>query len=318
MESKFPNIFLSHRSGDKEIADTIKKHLEYWGLPEKSIFHASAPGSGVSPGEYLNQQLSQALVNSNLVILVYTFADLDWSYCMWECGLATNPLESGTRTIVFQCVSEEAPKPFSGQLLVKITPDEILDFTTKFHKDDGFCPGREACFPNVSEKAIKQRATDFYKELSKKVPSGRSEERPRWDYFTIKMPKEVVGTVKHHPGMDEEISELIKKESKVKDHFGNALKHFNYYSWERDLTLKKLITRWLNETEVQEEAGEEWITVLCAEICRAIRNIPAQPIWKKMKSLFSSWSYYVILNHARSAPDESMEFDVYMYRFEEN
>ena len=68
-------------------------------------------------GRGLNDQLRQALWNTEVLILVYTSADQDWSYCMWECGVATQPQSPNTNIIVFQCGSD-VPAPFQDVLRV--------------------------------------------------------------------------------------------------------------------------------------------------------------------------------------------------------
>ena len=84
-----PRIFISHRFDDKPIADVIRRNLARWGFDD--IYQAGAPGSGPRVGDSLTDELREVLEDVDLVILVYTFTDEDWSWCMWECGLATHP-----------------------------------------------------------------------------------------------------------------------------------------------------------------------------------------------------------------------------------
>ncbi len=50
-------IFISHRHGDKDIADVFTKHLTYWGLAREEIFQSSSAGQGAEKGRYLTDQL---------------------------------------------------------------------------------------------------------------------------------------------------------------------------------------------------------------------------------------------------------------------
>ncbi len=102
-----PTIFISHRHTDSQIANVINKHLRRWGFPPNSIYQSSAAtGRGPRIGEPLAQNLLDALSRANAVLLVYTFAKDDWSYCMWECGVATDPQSPNTRIIVFQTTDD--------------------------------------------------------------------------------------------------------------------------------------------------------------------------------------------------------------------
>ena len=77
-------LFLSHRHADKAIADVVRKHLGYWNFPDEDIFQSSVAGRGTKIGEPLVGRLKDAIGQSSLVILLYTFVDEDWSYPMWE------------------------------------------------------------------------------------------------------------------------------------------------------------------------------------------------------------------------------------------
>jgi hypothetical protein len=52
-----------------------------------------------------------------VVLLVYTTEDQDWSYCMWECGVAMKPDAPQTRIVVLQCAAE-TPNVFEDRVRV--------------------------------------------------------------------------------------------------------------------------------------------------------------------------------------------------------
>ena len=56
---------------------------ERWARPTGS----TGPRAGFS----LNQELKNALWQARSFILLYTHSTLDWSYCMFEYGVANNP-----------------------------------------------------------------------------------------------------------------------------------------------------------------------------------------------------------------------------------
>ena len=78
------------------------------------------------------------MLDTQVLILIYTSPDEDWSYCMFECGVATDPKSPHTNIIVFQC-GRDAPKPFEDQLRVDVRRfDDIRKFSKAFFTDPTF------------------------------------------------------------------------------------------------------------------------------------------------------------------------------------
>ena len=164
-------IFISHRPADKEIADTIRDTLQDWGSGRLSIFQSSEAQRSTRIGEPLSAELKSALVNANVVFLVYTFTDQDWFYCMWECGVATDPERGHTKIVVFQC-TDDMPAPFQDQVRVRITEEEIRKFTEQFHKSPDFFIGFDQAFsPDIGACALDSISKILYDKLSKVVPT---------------------------------------------------------------------------------------------------------------------------------------------------
>jgi hypothetical protein len=305
-------IFISHRFADKAIADVVRKHFHIWGF-DNAVFQASAPGFGPRVGEFIADDIGNALYAAKLVILIYTLTDYDWSFCMWECGLATNPRNADTKTIVLQCNPHETPKIFEGQLLVKVTNDGIKNFVTQLHKDENFFPGEPPYRPNIAEEIIASYSESFLRELQNTIPCGQREERPRWDFVTLRSTQVDVATLKC---LDEPAAlAAIPEKCHVFHEFGEALKHLGYANTEADLKLSDLIDRWSHRTSNRENIMDDWKIELSKEIHRGIINSPAEANWKKMNSVTyaNSW-FYPVVNHVRIIPDGSMEFDVYLYK----
>ena len=164
-------IFISHRPADKEIADAIRDTLQDWGSGRISIFQSSDPQRSTRIGEPLSAELKNALVNADVVLLVYTFTDQDWFYCMWECGVATDPERERTKVVVFQC-TDDMPAPFQDQVRVKITEEEIRKFTEQFHKNSDLFPEFDQAFsPDIEEDSIDRKSKALYERLIKVVPT---------------------------------------------------------------------------------------------------------------------------------------------------
>jgi hypothetical protein len=306
-----PRIFISHRFDDKPIADVIRRNLARWGFDD--IYQAGAPGAGPRVGDSLTDELRDVLEDVDLVILVYTFTDEDWSWCMWECGLATHPRQANaTRVVVFQCSRYDSPRQFAQQVNVEVDTEGIRNFTKQLHRNEDFFRGRPPFRPRLSDEDLEDLSRDFYEDLRPVIPTGQREERYRWDRFTLKL--EPPADRLNLETSQDEVVNLIQSELFVTQPFGNALAHFGYANLEGDLKLSDLVERWTDVTRERENVSKEWIKGLCLEIRRAIRAYPAEPNWQELNSImFSSMSYYPVLNHVRVLPDGSMEFDVYFY-----
>jgi hypothetical protein len=302
-------IFISHRHDDKKIADVFRKHLTFWGIRKKEIFQSSAAGYGADAGPFLTKQLANAVQQSKLVVLVHTFKEADWSYCMWEVGLAEG--DASTKVVVIRCCpTEDVPEVFKGRVHVKLERDDIRAFVKQFHKEKNFFPGQPAYKPDLEPEALEDRAKKLYEELIKVVPPGKTEERYRWDFITLELSAK--GAKEIAKGNSKQLLSTIKSRSKVTYSFGEALKHFGYDKLEDDMSFDDLITRWKENR--RRESGA-WIKQLSAEIKRAAENKPAKGNWKKLRSVFyPDWYFYPILNRARVHPDGRMHLDVYFYR----
>lgn len=177
-------IFLSHRFADKRIADVVRRHLGLWGF-DTQCYQASAPGLGPKAGEFITLDIKEALYEAKLVILIYILTDYDWSFCMWECGLATHPTKTDTRTIVLQCNPNDTPRIFANQLLIEASEEGIHNFTIQFFREEGFFPGRPALRPDITDAVVADYSHAFYAELIASIPPGQHEERYRWDYIIL-------------------------------------------------------------------------------------------------------------------------------------
>lgn len=302
-----PRIFISYRFDDSGIANAIRKHLARWGFDD--IYQAGVPGDGPRVGEALSEELKEAVHGVALVILVYTFADEDWSWAMWECGLATH---EGTHVVVFRCGSD-TPKPFAQHVMVDVDMGSIRNFTEQLHRNESFFPGWPAHRPTISDQDLDEVSTDFYNDLLPVIPAGRREERYRWDRFTLTATDGLKDRLNNETDEDT-LCNLVQAEMVIARPFGSALKHFGYDAPLDGLTLSHLVERWTNETRDRENAPNDWIRRLCLEIQRAIWAFPAEPSWLPLNSVVHNRaSYYPVLNHMRVLPDGQMEFDVYFY-----
>src|SRR5215510_8939672 len=98
------HLFISHKHSDSQIAQVFGNFIEARSNGTVKVHLSSSPDfQGPKYGPSLNAQLRKALWETDVLLLIYTSADLDWQYCMWECGVATRADSPNTNIIVVQC-----------------------------------------------------------------------------------------------------------------------------------------------------------------------------------------------------------------------
>ena len=109
----YPVVFISHRNEDRLIANVIKNNLEIWANYKINVTQFTSPQHALRIGEPLNEELISRLGVSYLVILVYTYPDDDWAFCMYELGAVAekNKAEGNTRIVVFSFSKKAHPAP---------------------------------------------------------------------------------------------------------------------------------------------------------------------------------------------------------------
>lgn len=308
-------IFISHRHDDHEIASVFSKHFQLWSVPLSSIFQSSDYRASTVIGEPLRPQLRQALSEARLVLLIYTTPDKDWEFCLWECGVATNPSDETpeTRIVLFQA-GATVSRVFGDDVVFKLEKDDLRKFVAQFHKHVGFFIRDRAFQPEVHGDILETRAESLYRDLMQFSLPGTREERYRWDRFTLALSAAQARQLRDASEREDRYR-ILKESATVGHSFGQALLHFGYTTGARELTLGDLVARWERSIQGDPDTPRGWIDELCDEMHRSIEDVPARPSWEVMKSSqYPGWWFYPILNHTRALPDGSFEFDVYMYR----
>lgn len=81
------NIFISHSSENKEIAEQLCAFITRLGVRENRIFCSSIIGQGVNNGEKLNDAIAKSIHRSKVIVYVISRDFLSSSYCMEELGI---------------------------------------------------------------------------------------------------------------------------------------------------------------------------------------------------------------------------------------
>jgi hypothetical protein len=139
-----PLLFISHKHSDSAIAavvaNWVRSETKNREVDVDVFLSSDAQFKGPRFGAELNQELRKTLRETDVLILIYTSADEDWSYCMWECGVANKEGTPETTIIVFQC-GNAVPKVFQGTRTVKVrNADDLKGFSKQFFSDDRLFP----------------------------------------------------------------------------------------------------------------------------------------------------------------------------------
>jgi hypothetical protein len=318
-----PTVFLSHRHNDKNIVDIVKKHLLEWGVAESDIFQSSDPVRAPTVGQHLVRDLKIKLDSTNLLILLYTYSDEDWSFPMWECGVAQGKSTGGTTVVVFQCTADE-PALFKGDKLVnlQIGQEEVRSFAEDFHRRTGFFPtdSEKAFSPATPESVIVERARRFYEDLRLVLP-GTREDKHLWDFVRLRLEPSFVSEIRNLKNDPKGAIASLKEHLALRKprfvglgyNINTAVRQFGFATYEEGMKLSDLIDKWLS---LDKTLQTEWIEDLYETIYRAVTNSQPPAISHPFKSVRegADWWFFAPVTRIRVNRDNSREFDVYLVR----
>ena len=136
-----PLLFISHRHADQAIADVLRTFVTDRSGGRIAVFQSSsAQADNARVGRELHRELKEQLWAAGAVVLVFTIPKEDWSYCMWECGVATHPASPETKIVVLQC-GPHAPSVYADAVRIQAhDPVSIQKFANDFLTSPDFFP----------------------------------------------------------------------------------------------------------------------------------------------------------------------------------
>jgi len=161
-----PLLFISHQRVDQWIADVLREFVDHYSGGRITVYQSSSPfADGTRVGRELQKELKEHLWKSGVIVLVYTDPDEDWSYCIWECGVATHPQSPETKVVVFQC-GDRLPSVYRDAMRVNVQAyEDTQRFTNEFLTSPDFFPNYHEpmapeFLPNGNE--VRQIARQLY------------------------------------------------------------------------------------------------------------------------------------------------------------
>ena len=189
-ELRDPTIFISHKhiaEVDVKIADAVRRFFEHYSGNRIKVFQSSEATASLAIGDPVTEQLMLQLKESEVVVLIYTQPDHDWSFCMWETGVALDPDpdKPNTRIAVLVCGSKK-PDVFRDQEVTYAREREsVRKFVIQALTDADFFPVSQKSLTNYTADArgIDEIVNSFYDQLEQLMPP--EEEASQWDFWPM-------------------------------------------------------------------------------------------------------------------------------------
>lgn len=307
-----PQIFISHRHKDRQIADVVREWIQDVTSKQMPVYQTSQARGGASIGGNLNPELARELLAAEVVVLVFTAADDDWSYCMWECGVAFDPQDPKTRVVVLQCGSD-APKPLQHSVTVQATDlVSVSQFAGQFLTKEDFFPRYGAAITGLSQddQKIRDCAKQLYDALQAVIPQQPDWKWPAWPRIELRMDLEDEEGLKRRE--DPEALALLLEKATVlgTDEFARQL--FNMIDM-KSMSLGEIFEQW---KAANPESNSDWTSSLLNQMLEAGRGNFITPDWRLVENGRSkSWHIPMLLFFQRLPRDQRIQFDVYFPEF---
>ncbi len=314
------NLFISHKHSDARIAQVVADFVESRTLGQVSVHMSSDPRyKGPRLGRNINQELCAALYSCDVLLLLYTSADEDWSYCMFECGVATDPQSPRTNIIVFQC-GADVPKPFADQLRVDVRDlKDLRKFTKAFFTDPGFFPKADAAFaPNFSEDRCDEAARQFYDALTAPGVLPPLEREPvedvsAWPLLRLEVALKDIDliTQSDDPAASEACRRLLLDRALISHSSSRAPILFGLDSLPPNMLFGDLVEAQATPTQGTIPA---WVESCAVQILRVARRRLTNLRWEPFTEANGDSIYTPIVTRMRRIPAAGRtQFDIYFF-----
>jgi hypothetical protein len=314
-----PKLFISHKHTDKVIAGTLADFISEKTGYSVDIHLSSDPKyGGPRIGRNLNEELRRALWRTDALILIYTTEDQDWSYCMYECGLATDPSTPSSSIYVLQC-GAISPAPFMDTVRINAREVEGLRrLVRELLRSPEFFPRRkQAVNPNIPEATCDKYAAELCDQLSKVLPPIKpnpDETWRTWPFLTLEASSKVIDevaqveTVQKHASLTDAAYKTLLDACVVTAYDGaQTPRLFGKASFPATLSLRDLISP---GSEVP--SGEGWIRCCLNQVFKGSQRSFVSIGWTPLRDPHNEAQYLPALCEVRQSQTRGvMSFDIF-------
>ena len=313
MPREKPLIFISHKHADKNVASIIGNWIDDLTAGNVDVFLSSDSEFDTPEiGQDLSKDLGKNLLKAGVVILVYTSADHDWSYCTWECGVALTPGTPDTRIMCIQC-QNDIPNILANDVRVVVSDEESVISFAKMFKDKNFIPNHDKKITGLSEKKIIDRGKELQSDLIKALPGEPVENWSGWPYLRLEISNSKISNAAKFDSEKsvEAIYQSLQNDAVITDSSTSAPTLFG----KEDITLNSrfndLVENW---RKIQDAASDFWIYTLAQQILDSSnKNIPNLKEWARFRPASGVSEYIVGIGRVKRM-STSTSFDCYFYR----
>jgi hypothetical protein len=311
-------LFISHKHSDGTIAQVLAAFIEERSNGTVKVHLSSSPNfQGPRFGKALNAELREALWRTEVFVLVYTSSDQDWSYCMWECGVASRPQSPNSTIIVFQC-GPDVPAPFQDVLRVNVRIyEDIKRFTEQFLRDPELFPSRKgAIAPNMKDSYVESAAKQLYKNIGEVLPpidDGLVEEWSAWPYLRIELPRSEADRIEQAPESERVklAHQIVKDYAVVVDSDARAAQLFGRAGFPSRMKFETVLTIWKDRYP---DADATWFDSCCEQVMAGARRGFPVIRWTPIREIGGDSDFTPVLSRIRRVPfGGSVQFDIYFY-----
>jgi TIR domain-containing protein len=314
-----PTIFISHKHADAKIAQVLAAFCEKKAGGRVRVFLSSDPDfKGPRMGKNLNTELRRTLWDTDVLLLVYTSAsDYDWSYCMWECGVAGHSQSPETNLIVFQCGTDSPPILNEATRIKPRDDKQIKGFVNSFLRSGDFFPSLNGkpLLTDYKDNYIADDSKELFDAFGAVLPKngGASEEWPTWPYLRIELPQGDVEKLQQ-ASEAERVSlshQVVKEFGVVIDSDSRAAQLFGLQTFPPKMKLDALLKTWKDKNPSLEPT---WFDSCCEQILMgAGRGFPVIR-WTPLREADGDAEYTPVLSRIKSKPySGTVQFDIYFY-----
>jgi hypothetical protein len=267
MRKKY-KLFISHKHDDRAIADVVswlvKRHVS-----DRVEIHQSSNFAyvGPDPTQNLDAALLKWLLQADGFLLIYTTKDHDWSYCMYEYGVASNP-NPPTSCFVLQCTSDKPTVNIDHVCTDARKLDDIRKFVRFFFCQTPF-PGQEEPFCDWGDTNVGEVAKEFFDKLQEPIKLKRRIDWTNWPSLKIAIPAADVMSLPDEILLERitRVDGLLRNSCYVQQASYDCSSFFGYRFTGERVSLSVFINSWQNETK---EDPDRWLKDLSTQIVRLL------------------------------------------------
>lgn len=316
-------LFISHSHNDKELADVLREFAEAATAGRVDVFQSSsAQGAGARIGRPLKEELKRALRDATVVVFLHTREDEDWSTCMWEVGVATDPDSPDTKVLVLDC-GERLPAVLGSDVRVCLRkPRDVHRFVNDLLTSADFFPTFSepvTGFPPDSPQ-VERAVHDLFKRLQAVLPVVDEEPDHSWcpyPYMKLRLTFDQMKTIEDALPATRlgHTMQLLENNVLVVEGDADAGRVYGVQGAPQMIQLRKLITAWREKTPTPDS---RWIEGLACQVMDgALGHFPTLR-WELMRGADTNdgtWYGPAVVRIWNVPRRRVIEFDVSLCKF---